>query len=66
MTHFGIRHNKSGKWMTFQSGEVFWTTSRAVADVQLTLFTRFEVSAIDDYSVATFDEDQQEPGAVAK
>ena len=35
LRHWGIRSKNHGTWLGFDSNDIFWTTSRAVAEAQL-------------------------------
>jgi hypothetical protein len=40
MKHFGIWVIKANSWLVNGMGDIFWTTSRAVAEAQLARFNR--------------------------
>lgn len=55
MMHFGLRKISSKEWFVLSSGEVFWTTSRAVADAQLARLMRWEIEDCGSFTVEEFE-----------
>ena len=53
--HYGIRSAESGEWLQFDNGQIFWTTSRAIAQAQLDHFLGVKDAKGIMFKIAEFD-----------
>lgn len=56
MKHYGLKRRGTGGWLRDQSGMIFWTTSKAVANEQLKMVSHIFP---DDFEVCEFKDDKE-------